>query len=417
MAEDFPGEKGTGRPGLQGTDSPREQKTQGPQETPGAQETQRTQETQGLLHGAGSGQPRPPMRRQRKERYGSRVQWLAGLAAMVLLTVPLSLPTAFMIEKPGPVVDTVGEIEGVDIISIDGRKTYPTDSSLALTTVSVAGGPGRQPTGFEAVAAWFDPVTDMQPQEFYYPLGVTFEQRSQQSELQMTSSQVTAEVAAVKHLGIDFSMETRIVGFAEPFNEGTLMANDAVVAVNGKSVSSVTQVQKAIQASKVGADGGSVELGIIREGKKMTVQAQTKVSAETGKPSLGVFISPHPRFPFEVSYAIENIGGSSAGTMMALGIIDKMTPGSLAGDTKVAGTGTIDIDGKVGPIAGVAQKIVGARKAGAEVFLTPEQNCTQLKGRVPEGIKAYSMKTLDDAVKILESVAQGKEPEAPRCGA
>ncbi|MDK6275362.1 S16 family serine protease [Pseudoglutamicibacter cumminsii] len=365
---------------------------------------------------------RAPMRRQRRQRrdgrqrYGAGVQWLSGMAAMVLLVLPFSLPTAYMIEKPGPAVDTVGALDGKDIISVEGRKTYETDSSLALTTVSVIGGPGRQPTGLEALLAWVDPVADMQPQEFYYPLGVTFEQRSRESNLQMTSSQVTAEVAAVKHLGIDFSMETRIVDFAESFNNGVLQANDAVVTVDGQRVSSVTEVQKAVQASKAGDDGGSVELGIVRDGKQMKVTAATKVSPDSGKPSLGVYIAEHPRFPFKVSYAIENIGGASAGTMMALGLIDKLTPGSLAGDTQVAGTGTIDVDGKVGPIAGVAQKIVGARKAGAEVFLTPEQNCPQLKGRVPDGIKAYSMRTLDDAVKILEALEQDKEPDAPRCG-
>jgi PDZ domain-containing protein len=94
--------------------------------------------------------------------------------------------------------------------------------------------------------------------------------------------------------------------------------------------------------------------------------------------------------------------------MMALGLIDKLTPGSLAGKNKVAGTGTITADGTVGAIGGIPQKVVGARDKGATVFLAPAANCKELKGRVPDGLTVYSIDNLHQARQVLEKVGTGK---------
>ena len=69
--------------------------------------------------------------------------------------------------------------------------------------------------------------------------------------------------------------------------------------------------------------------------------------------------------------------------MFALGIYDKLTPGNLTGGKFVAGTGTIDDDGKVGPIGGIEMKTVGARNKGAQYFLTPADNCAAAAKRRP----------------------------------
>ena len=80
--------------------------------------------------------------------------------------------------------------------------------------------------------------------------------------------------------------------------------------------------------------------------------------------------------PFDVSVNInDDIGGPSAGLMFSLAIYDTLTPGSLTGGQVVAGTGTIDDGGQVGPIGGIQQKIAGAREAGAQLFLVPPDNC------------------------------------------
>jgi PDZ domain-containing protein len=95
--------------------------------------------------------------------------------------------------------------------------------------------------------------------------------------------------------------------------------------------------------------------------------------------------------------------------MFSLGIVDKLTPGELNGGRFVAGTGTIAPDGRVGPIGGIEQKLVGARRSGATLFLAPDTNCDAvLATTVPEGLTVAKVTTLTDAVEAVEDYAAGK---------
>jgi len=110
------------------------------------------------------------------------------------------------------------------------------------------------------------------------------------------------------------------------------------------------------------------------------------------------------------------VGGPSAGMMFALGIIDKMSPGDLTGGQHIAGTGTIDADGNVGPIGGIRQKLYGARDAGATWFLAPEANCNEVVGHVPDGIRVFSTSTLKQSLTVLETIRDGGDLDAlPTC--
>ena len=115
-------------------------------------------------------------------------------------------------------------------------------------------------------------------------------------------------------------------------------------------------------------------LRVLSKGKESTVRITPE--QVDGEPRVGVRLLPAYHFPFDVSVDIDpGIGGPSAGLMFSLGIYDTLTPGSLTGGHAVAGTGTMDATGKVGPIGGIQQKIAGARDAGAELFLVPPDNC------------------------------------------
>src|SRR5207249_215834 len=94
-----------------------------------------------------------------------------------------------------------------------------------------------------------------------------------------------------------------------------------------------------------------------------------------------------PKPPFPVTIALDDVGGPSAGLMFALGIYDRLTAGDLTGGQIVAGTGTIDDDGSVGPIGGIQQKLVAAREHGARYFLTPTGNYDEARGAIPSGLK------------------------------
>jgi PDZ domain-containing protein len=115
-------------------------------------------------------------------------------------------------------------------------------------------------------------------------------------------------------------------------------------------------------------------------------------------------VQPHP---FELTIKLDKIGGPSAGMMFALGIIDKIKPEDLTNGFVVAGTGTIDDEGNVGPIGGVTQKLYGAKDAGATVFLAPADNCAEAKTNVPEGLRLVKVSTLDEALAVLAALPGG----------
>ncbi|MGW7498806.1 S16 family serine protease [Streptomyces luteogriseus] len=108
--------------------------------------------------------------------------------------------------------------------------------------------------------------------------------------------------------------------------------------------------------------------------------------------------------------------GPSAGLMFALGIYDKLTPGSLTGGKFVAGTGTIDDAGKVGPIGGIEMKTVGARAKGAQYFLTPADNCAAAAKDTPDGLILIKVGTIKDALGALKDIRSGDTADLPKCG-
>ncbi|MFC6257098.1 S16 family serine protease, partial [Kocuria oceani] len=159
-----------------------------------------------------------------------------------------------------------------------------------------------------------------------------------------------------------------------------------------------------------------VRLEVERSGEPREVAVDTVRDEATGAWQLGVFLVPDFDFPVDVDFELDEVGGPSAGMMFALGIVDEMTPGSIAGDRHLAGTGTITPEGDVGPIGGIRQKLEGAQQAGAEVFLVPEGNCAEARGHVPAGLTAVSVRTLDDAEAAAEAVGEGGDLSAlPGC--
>jgi PDZ domain-containing protein len=130
----------------------------------------------------------------------------------------------------------------------------------------------------------------------------------------------------------------------------------------------------------------------MRHGASHSVKLTTQNAS--GVPEIGVDIVESYVFPFSVSISVGNIGGPSAGLMFALGIIDKITPDNLTGGRFIAGTGEIEANGAVDPIGGIQQKMVGARQAGATVFLAPADNCPDTAGSVPAGLRVVKVYTL-----------------------
>ena len=353
-------------------------------------------------------QPRPDRRRSSPR---SRALVVSGALTLALGAVAVFLPAPYVVEAPGPTFNTVGTVETGDgeespLINIEGAATYPTDGELDLTTVYVSGGPGSAMSFLQAVGAWLDPEDAVVPEEFLYPRGTTGEDVDEQNASAMTSSQEAAVAAALRELDIPFTEELAVADLVEGSPAaGVLQAGDTLVRIGTTDIDGIDTLRSELQEN----GGEPVRVTYRRDGAEATGEV-TPVLGDTGSYQLGIFLATSFDFPFDVTIALDNVGGPSAGMMFALGIIDRMTPGDLTGGKHFAGTGTIDSAGNVGAIGGIAQKMVGASDAGADFFLAPADNCGEVTGHIPDGLDVIRVATLDEARAAVEALASGSDP-------
>ena len=354
-----------------------------------------------------------------RRRSGARV---AGGVILALSTVAIIaiafVPSPFVVEQPGPVFDTLGEVsidgEDVPLIDIPDQKTYPTAGTLDMLTVSIVGDRERPLNWFEAATAWLDPSKAVVPVGEIYPVGVTVEQSSEESRIQMETSQQEAIAAAFAELDYDFTSTLTVGGFTEQSAaEGILEEGDVITSVNGESFIYVSQLRGVLAENGIDKP---VTLTVQRGGEEKTLEVTPMLSGGANSaPVLGVLITSAYEFPFDVTIQLENVGGPSAGQMFALGIIDKLTKGELNGGENIAGTGTISGEGAIGAIGGIRQKMYGAVDAGARWFLAPASNCNEVTGHIPDGLTVIAVETLDDSLAALESISSGTTDALPAC--
>ncbi|WP_310162148.1 S16 family serine protease [Arthrobacter sp. BE255] len=343
----------------------------------------------------------------RPRRRGKKVSLMmvSGVAALGLGLAAGTLPVPYVVEKPGPTFNTLGESHGAPVISVTGRETYPAAGNLDLTTVYVDGGPNGPVSIFGAFAAWLDPSRSVYPQELIYPVGTTREQAEEQSSVAMTTSQENAVASALNELDIPFSQELQAAGLSNGSpSEGKIEQGDVFRSINGKPITALSVIQDELAAGK----GAPVTVVLDRGGQPVT-QTISPMDNGEGRYILGVMLKYKFTFPLDVKISLDKVGGPSAGMMFSLGIIDKLTPGDLTGGRHVAGTGEITPDGKVGPIGGIAQKMQGARSAGATLFLAPAANCDDVTGHIPDGLQVVKVENLAEARDAVELAASGQD--------
>jgi PDZ domain-containing protein len=338
---------------------------------------------------------------------------IAGFSIVLLFTMAFLLPVKYAVLHPGPVLNTLGKADGKPLIAISGRATYPTSGTLDLTTVSVNGGPGRHVSLFQVLGGWLDPAAAVVPEEEIFPPGQTAQQSDTENKAEMTSSQESATAAALGTLGIAVPTSLAVAG-VDPSSPavGVLKTGDVILGVNGQTIADLEKLRTELQKVK---PGDQVRVEVRRNGQTETVSTKTSASPDDGHTVLGVYINPTFTFPFSVKIQIEDIGGPSAGMMFALGIIDTLTPGDLTGGKQIAGTGTIDADGTVGPIGGIRQKLVGARRAGARYFLAPADNCDEVRGHIPDGLQVVKTATLNQSRNEVVAIAAGRAASLAGC--
>jgi PDZ domain-containing protein len=343
---------------------------------------------------------------------------LAGLLAVPLLGVlwvgALLEPLPYVVYSPGITADILGTTEdGTEIITVEGAETYHEDGQLRFTTV-YATRAESDVNLFELLGAWVDPDDAIYPREIIYGPEETDESQRAEGAFQMVTSQDTAVAVALTELGYDVPSRPEVYRvLPDSPADGQLKAGDELLAINGTRVATIEEAGQAVDATP--ADEPA-ELEVRRDGKRLTFSI-TRAEID-GQLRLGFEMRQSYDFPVEVKFGIDpDIGGPSAGLMFSLAIYDTLTEGSMTGGDVVAGTGTINPDGTVGPIGGIDQKIAGAREDDADVFLVPATNCDDAYESPNGDMELVRVATMSEAVDALEAYADDPDADLPRCEA
>jgi PDZ domain-containing protein len=345
----------------------------------------------------------------RRDRGWSRRTWtlvwsLLLVAALGAIGGFVQIP--YVALGPGPTYDTLSSVGGTQVVAVNGTRTYQTSGQLRMVTVSLT----DKITLFGALGLWITGGYALAPREDYFSPGETEQQVQQQNVQQFKDSQSDAEVSALRYLHYPISAVAQQVVTGSPADK-RIKAGDRLVTVNGKNVASAEAVQNALVNTK---PGQTVDI-VVQTGSQAPRDLKIKLGSNPDRKQgfLGITPASHADIPFKITISLSNIGGPSAGLMFALAVVDKLTPDGVNGGLVVAGTGEIDDLGNVGPIGGIPFKLMAARAAGATVFLTPADNCSEAKTNVPAGLRLVKVTSLGSAVKELADLKAGRS--VPGC--
>jgi PDZ domain-containing protein len=329
------------------------------------------------------------------------------MAPIVAFGVLLALVTVpYVSLGPGPTFDTLGEIDGKEVVDIKGADVHPTTGHLNMTTVSQR----DNLTLGQALTLWVSGREQLVPRDLVYPPDKSKDEIDKSNNQEFKRSEDSAEYAALGYLKYPPAVTAETVS-KDGASAGKLKEGDAIDGVNGTLVTDLEQFQGLMAKTK---PGDEVVLDFRRKNAAPGVTTVKLGSAPDKKQGvLGIGVVEAPWAPFTINFNLANIGGPSAGLVFSLAVIDKLTAGDLSGDRFVAGTGTINSDGKVGSIGGITHKILAAHEAGATVFLVPADNCDEAKSAHQDGIDLVKVNKLGDAVDALKALSAGGE--ASRC--
>ena len=327
------------------------------------------------------------------------LRWvILGLIGALLVFLAFFVPIPVLYEYlpgPAPKVDR--------LISIEGSRTYSSEGSFRLTTVSV----DTQVTFAEWVASGFDPDTTVVSRD-QVTGGQSLDRLQQEQESQMNLSNRSAMEVALGALGIaktDGDGARVVQTLQGTPAEGILQPKDVIVEIGGNEVRTVCDAGREIDNFEVGE---AIDVVVRRDGKlkNLSVEAAAHPQDPTA-PFVGIEMA-EVNYEFDpgvdVKFDPGEIAGPSAGLMFALQIYDQLTPDDLTHGRDIAGTGEIGCDGGVGPIGGVEQKVAGAEREGAEIFLAPALNAEAAREAGGDDIQVVSVSTFSDALEFLEGL-------------
>jgi Lon-like protease len=338
----------------------------------------------------------------------TRTLLAACVLAVGLVVVAVAVPVPLVALGPGPTFNTLGKVDDKPVIAVQGLPTYPPSGHLNMTTVSVT----DHLTLVGVLDHWAAPDRQVVPRSVVFTPGLSDDQVQQKNAADFTTSEINAESAAVRELGLPSVVAVAdVVGGSAA--DGKLKEGDRIAAVDGVPVADPDAVNRVLQATK---PGDTATVAFTRDGTAHSVTVTLgRAPVNTAAAPRGVLGVVLARLPKDgtVTLDLGGVGGPSAGLMFSLGIVDVLTPGDLTGGRFVAGTGSITADGVVQNIGGIQFKMAAARAAGATVFLLPTGECAAALPAVPPGLQLVKVASLHDAVTALNDLNAGRTP--PGC--
>lgn len=331
----------------------------------------------------------------RRQRSSSWPVYLIGalFALGVFSTAAWNVELPYLAFSAGPVSDAA------DSVVADEVAIYPPEGELLMLTVV-----SQDVNVFEALIAGVDPTIDLVRKQAVRREGESDEEYRNRVLQQMDDSNYRSVAVALRHLGYELvPTEVVVNDFVEDVPAASVLElGDSIEEIDGTPISSVSDIRSVLEGLEV---GDTLEMTISRDGEEATVTVElAERDDEPGAPMIGVMLGELTEPPFPVAIEAGDVGGPSAGMMHTLAIIDTLTEGELTGGNVIAGTGTISLDGSVGSIGGIRQKVVAAEAAGADYILVPEGNYESALTAERESIEIVPVATIDDAIDFLESL-------------
>lgn len=310
------------------------------------------------------------------------------LAGVVALVWNLSLP--LLAFSPGPVSNAAASVV------VDGAEIFEPEGELIMLTVA-----SQELNMFEALVAGFDPTLDVVARQAVRPPDESDEDYRRRNLQLMDESTAIAVGAALAHLDLgDVDTSVYITGYAADTPAGrVLQIGDRIVELDGVGIAATDDLAVAMEDN---APGDRVSIVVERQADEIDFEIELAANTENpDRPFIGIYVRS---LPYWIDVQSGIVGGPSAGMMYTLAIIDVLTEGDLTHGRVVAGTGTIDVEGAVGAIGGVRQKVVAAEAAGADYMLVPQSNYEAALTAPRSSLKLVPVSTLDEALAFMETL-------------
>ena len=336
------------------------------------------------------GQARVPEREPGVRSPGILVWVVVGL--ILVIAAGLLYHPPYVVIAPGDALDVADDVRitGVPVDEVNGRY-------LALT-VEI-----HQPTALGAAVAALRTDRDVVGLSAVLPPDVSAREYSRMQQSVFRESRQVAAAAAARAAGLPVEVRGSGVSVTDVVRgapaAGVLRRGDVIVAVDGRPVAEATDLQEILRGRPPGTefqisverDGGRVDVGV----------SSTRLPTLTGGVGIGILVETRDLqvdLPFEVRFEERDVGGPSAGLAYALAIADLLDPADHAAGRTVAATGTIELDGDVGPVGGIPEKTVVAEEADADVLLVPAAELDEAR----QGeVQVRAVQRLEEALRSL----------------